>query len=243
LDAGGIGGSEVLFQTGGAQWTEAFAKSAPRPHGAVIAQDLFATGLLQSDTDYRIFRDYGQVVGIDLAFYKDGYVESLNFEFSTSLTVCWLCRYLYHTDRDVIDNLQAGSIQHEGDNALAYLQYVGTHPTLLNEAHRGQKNANSVFVDFIGRYMLVYPMKLQYVMSLVLVLVVLAYFFVAEGRRHRVREILQATAFVHLAFLAGLVVCLVVGLFIQFGLVRPLLSLVDFVQRLIYFCFPFRAAI
>ena len=76
MDAGGLGGAEVLFQTGGAAWTQAYAKSAPRPHGAVLGPDLFATGLLQSDTDYRIFRDFGNVVGIDLAFYKNGYAIS-----------------------------------------------------------------------------------------------------------------------------------------------------------------------
>lgn len=35
-----------------------------------MGNDLFATGLLLSDTDFRQFVDYGNLTGLDMAVYK-----------------------------------------------------------------------------------------------------------------------------------------------------------------------------
>lgn len=41
----------------------AYAESVPHPFGSVIGQEFFELGLIPSDTDFRIFRDFGQIPG------------------------------------------------------------------------------------------------------------------------------------------------------------------------------------
>lgn len=42
----------------------AYAESVSHPFGSVIGQEFFELGLIPSDTDFRIFRDFGQIPGI-----------------------------------------------------------------------------------------------------------------------------------------------------------------------------------
>ena len=46
-------------------------KVAPYPYGSVVAEE---SGLIPSDTDFRIFCDFGHLPGIDTAYYSNGYV-------------------------------------------------------------------------------------------------------------------------------------------------------------------------
>jgi hypothetical protein len=42
----------------------AYADSVPHPFGSVIGQEFFEMGLIPSDTDFRIFRDFGKIPGM-----------------------------------------------------------------------------------------------------------------------------------------------------------------------------------
>lgn len=67
LEAAGSGGKEILFQSGpGHSWLLNYYSRIPHPYGQVAGEEIFQSNLIPSDTDFRLFRDYGGVVGMYL---------------------------------------------------------------------------------------------------------------------------------------------------------------------------------
>uniref|UniRef100_A0A8C0FJ50 Endoplasmic reticulum metallopeptidase 1 n=1 Tax=Bubo bubo TaxID=30461 RepID=A0A8C0FJ50_BUBBB len=133
LEAAGVGGKELVFQTGPENpWlVQAYVVAAKHPFASVVAQEIFQSGIIPADTDFRIYRDFGNVPGIDLAFIENGYI--------------------YHTEYDTSDRILADSIQraaiHNLKNfftafGLTLISWVCTLVTVLIVA---------VFVSVIGR--------------------------------------------------------------------------------------------
>ncbi|KAJ1265823.1 hypothetical protein BS78_08G103700 [Paspalum vaginatum] len=144
LEAMGISGKSTLFQ-GTDNWAlESFAAVAKHPSAQVASQDVFRSGAIKSSTDFQIYQEVAGLPGLDFA-YTD----------TTSV---------YHTKNDKMKLLKPGSLQHIGDNMLAFLLHSASSSKFLKDAHQ-QKQGNTeqdkaVFFDILGKYMVVYPQRL-----------------------------------------------------------------------------------
>merc|ERR1719495_1072668 len=150
LEACGSGGRELVFQTGPAHpWlVEAYSKVAPHPFASVVGQEIFQSGVIPSDTDFRIFRDFGNIPGLDIAYMKNGYV--------------------YHTRFDTEDRIPRGSIQRAGDNLLAVIRHVVHDSDVLS--HTDFHDTGSiVFFDALGLFMIHYPEWVGIIINLAVV--------------------------------------------------------------------------
>ena len=113
LEAMGAGGRPLLFQaTARAGWLlRKLASVAPPGLAAsAVGADFFSSGMSGSDTDLRIFRDYGGWQGIDIAYLRNGHV--------------------YHTRSDNRATLHAqpGAAQAVGDALLPLLRTTVPQP-------------------------------------------------------------------------------------------------------------------
>ncbi|KAM8714026.1 hypothetical protein ACLKA7_014220 [Drosophila subpalustris] len=136
LDSTGSGGREVLFQTGpNHPWLmNYYQKHAPHPWSVTLAEELFQNNFIPSDTDFRIFRDYGNLPGLDMAHALNGYI--------------------YHTKYDNFKNLARGTYQSTGENVLALTWALANAPELDDtDAHA---EGHAVFFDYLGWFMVVY---------------------------------------------------------------------------------------
>ncbi|KAF9984633.1 hypothetical protein BGZ65_013025 [Modicella reniformis] len=131
LEACGTSGPEVLFQANSREMIDAYG-TVPYPHGTVLANDLFATGLILSDTDFRQFVDHGNLTGLDMAVYKNS--------------------YLYHTHLDLDEFLEEGLPQHMGENTLALATYLTEEANLTNL----ERTSSVVFFDVFGLFFVSY---------------------------------------------------------------------------------------
>ncbi|ONI23875.1 hypothetical protein PRUPE_2G213300 [Prunus persica] len=141
LEAMGIGGKSGIFQAGPDPWPiETFAAVAKYPSGQIIAQDIFSSGAIKSATDFQVYREVAGLSGLDFAYADNTAV--------------------YHTKNDKLELLKLGSLQHLGENMLAFLLKIAASShlpkvnTMVEEDNKGQSTA--VYFDILGTYMVVY---------------------------------------------------------------------------------------
>ena len=157
MEAAGSGGRELLFQSGpGHSWlVQSYIKSAPHPFGSIIGEEIFQSGVVPSDTDFRIFRDFGRVPGLDIAFISHGHV--------------------YHTEYDTSDRIPRGSVQRAGDNVLAVLNRLTRLKNLHEVSLDSKRDSGSteIYFDFLGLIMISYPSWVGVMVTVIAVIMVI----------------------------------------------------------------------
>ncbi|KAI0046019.1 hypothetical protein FA95DRAFT_1680074 [Auriscalpium vulgare] len=133
LEAAGTEGRELLFQATSEEMIKAYSK-VPRPFGTVLANEVFSSGVLLSDTDFRQFELYLNITGLDLAVVGNS--------------------YLYHTRKDLVEHIQPGVAQHMADNTLALLHYLSEEGSPLPSLTAGYHKPSTVFFTHLGQFFL-----------------------------------------------------------------------------------------
>jgi len=204
LDSAGAGGRELLFQAGPDNpWMlYTYAESVPYPFASVVGQEIFQSGIIPSDTDYRIFRDYGNISGMDIAYISNGYV--------------------YHTPFDTPERIQRGSIQRAGENMLALVKSLANSPYLADPGEF--RHGSAVFLDILGFGMIMYPARLGYLLNFLTAVVVLTKIILKIRRVHvtgtasrtYTRMLLKAMCVHVLSWLVGMLQVTAVALLVTY---------------------------
>ncbi|KAJ3347022.1 hypothetical protein HDU91_006871, partial [Kappamyces sp. JEL0680] len=194
LEAMGARGREILFQANAPFLVDAYAK-APRPHASSLSNDIFKTGLILSDTDFRQFVQYGNLVGLDFAFYQNSYT--------------------YHTNLDTVENIEPGAIQHFGDNIFAILDYLVTQiPS--KEPWPLEMDSSMVYYDFMGRWFFNYSNEFAlFFHSCVAAVALVAVFFQTIALELDAVAILFAVGDLVVNILVGLIMAVFASVFLS----------------------------
>lgn len=123
FEARGVGGPSIMFETSdGNEWLiKDFAKATQRPVANSLTYELYR--LLPNDTD--------------MTFFKNGGLRGLNFAFIEGLQY-------YHTARDGYQNIDQGSLQHQGEFALDLARHFG------NVGAWPSRGGNTIYFDLFS---------------------------------------------------------------------------------------------
>ncbi|KJA25691.1 hypothetical protein HYPSUDRAFT_37128 [Hypholoma sublateritium FD-334 SS-4] len=135
LEAAGTTGREILFQATSEEMIEAYSH-VPRPYGTIFANDIFSSGIILSDTDFRQFEQYLNVTGLDMAVVGNS--------------------YLYHMRKDLVEHIQPGTPQHMAENTLALLRHLSSKKSPLPRLTKGYAPPTTVFFAHVGTSFFMY---------------------------------------------------------------------------------------
>ncbi|XP_065367014.1 endoplasmic reticulum metallopeptidase 1 [Calliphora vicina] len=152
LDAAGSGGREILFQSGPENpWLMRYYRNVPHPFATSLAEEMFQAGLIPSDTDFRIFRDYGSVPGLDMAYMFNGYV--------------------YHTEFDRVNIVSKESLQNTGDNVLVLAKGIANAPEMDDPENPDNTEGHVIFYDFMGWFIVFYTESTGVIINVVVCII------------------------------------------------------------------------
>ncbi|KAM3957238.1 endoplasmic reticulum metallopeptidase 1 [Aphomia sociella] len=183
LDAAGMNGKPAVFQVTDARVLSAFRRRAWRPNAQAVGEFLFSSGIIPSDTDFRIWRDFGNISGIDIAYSKWGHV--------------------YHTRYDHPSMIREGVVQCAGDMLLPFITELADMQDLENKV----EPSSAVYYDYLNTSVIAYSKTAAYVIDLFIVVLAalsVAYYMWLVGYRYStLNELLYAILSRLCALLAG----------------------------------------
>nr|XP_015194061.1 PREDICTED: endoplasmic reticulum metallopeptidase 1 isoform X3 [Lepisosteus oculatus] len=200
LEAAGVGGKEIVFQTGPENpWlVQAYVHAAKHPFASVVGQEVFQSGIIPSDTDFRIYRDFGNIPGIDLAFIESGFI--------------------YHTKYDTPDRILTDSIQRAGDNILAVVKHLALSDKLADSSE--YRHGNMVFFDLLGIFVVAYPARMGTIINYMVAVATFIYLgkkysLSSNAGRRCVRELAYAVGVAIMSWFITLLSVLIVALLVS----------------------------
>lgn len=147
FEARGNSGPSIMFETSDRNgWLiRNFGKAASHPVANSLSYEIYKR--LPNDTDFTVFRRAG--------------FSGLNFAFIDGLGY-------YHTSQDSIQNMDLGSLQHQGDYLIELTSQLG------NETTDDPRPANVVYFDVLGEIFVNYGSGMaRFILGLTSMLVVL----------------------------------------------------------------------
>jgi len=161
LEARGTGGLNFMFETSenNAWLVKAYAASVSRPTASSLFFEIYRH--MPNFTDLTVFKRE-KIAGYNFAFIKNG--------------------FYYHTPLDNFANLDPGSLQHQGDQALALLRRLAESDL----AHPSEENA--VYADLLGFTVLWWPESWNLSLTILIGLLfsaMLVYLFCKNGLQVR----------------------------------------------------------
>jgi len=188
MEARGVSGPSLMFETGTANaWLmQRYAAVTPTPITNSLFYVVYKT--LPNNTDFTVF--------------KQASYQGFNFAFIGDVG-------RYHTPLDSFEHTSAGTIQHQGDNALSAVL------ALADSADVRPPAQDSVFFDVLARGVIVWPTALILPASLVALMLLMAEAFILCRRGQlQVRQAAYGAV--------GLLTNLLVGGLLSFGVLALL---------------------
>jgi hypothetical protein len=176
FEARGNSGPVVLFETSADNRAliSQFAKAAPRPVANSFFYEIYKR--LPNDTDFTVLK------GLN--------AQGMNFAFINGINH-------YHTQLDNIQEINQGSLQHEGSYALALARHFG------DAGMTGAQPGDAVYFNVIGANFINYSSA--WIIPLLILTALLFLFVVVKGFRQRALSI-SGIGFGFLGLLAGTIV-------------------------------------
>ncbi|KAJ9064870.1 hypothetical protein DSO57_1025693 [Entomophthora muscae] len=144
LEASGVGGRAILFQANNDVALEAF-RFSPHPFGTSIGNDAFRQGLINSRTDFEVYRA-ANLSGIDMAICSN--------------------RAFYHTRKDDVEHVYFSSLKRFGETVLSASLHLLKKTSLESSSFSG-----GVFFSILGYKMIVFSQpQMIYIVQLTTIL-------------------------------------------------------------------------
>ncbi|CAH2251763.1 jg13773 [Pararge aegeria aegeria] len=186
LDAAGMNGRPSVFQVTDPRVLDVYKKTTLRPIAQGLGEFLFTYGIIPSDTDFRIWRDYGKINGLDIAFVKWGNT--------------------YHTRNDRPDLIKEGVMQNAADLLIGLTRALGDDEDLAIE----QPASTVVYFDVLGLYIISYTRDVAVTVDIVVgsmgLLSVVYFLWLFGFKRETVIELIWSAVSHLLCIVSGLLV-------------------------------------